>query len=189
MSSLKEQEEIFSQYGVCYSEFYCLEYWDPTHQIVVDVMHNGLEGNAEDHFHHILSLTKESAESKPTPPPAFYHKFTTIKINDPPLPDDMSEKEAKQVGHIHSLLVAPLAGVDDAGAIVDHAMFDSSVTLLRRRLDSKNTRALKFVCSDLKLVPFKPNVPVDQVLGYYKKDWIQCLLEWVSICCTSIYFY
>ena len=189
VSSLKEQEEIFSQYGVRYSEFYRLEYWDPTHQIVVDVMHNGLEGNAEDHFRHVLSLTKESAESKPTPPPVFYHKFTTIKINDPPLPDDMSEKEAKQVGHIHSLLVAPLASVDDAGAIVDHAMFDSSVTLLRRRLDSKNTRALKFVCSNLKLVPFKPNVPVDQVLGYYKKDWIQCLLEWVSIRCTSIYFY
>ena len=188
-SSLKEQEEIFSQYGVRYSEFYCLEYWDPTRQIVVDVMHNGLEGNAEDHFCHILSSMKESAESKPTPPPAFYHKFTTIKINDPPLPNDMSEKEAKQVGHIHSLLVAPLAGVDDAGAIVDHAMFDSSVTLLHRHLDSKNTRALKFVCSNLKLVPFKPNVPVDQVLGYYKKDWIQCLLEWVSIHCTSIYFY
>ena len=152
-------------------------------------MHNGLEGNAEDHFRHILSLTKESAESKPTPPPAFYHKFTTIKINDSPLPDDMSKKEAKQVGHIHSLLVAPLASVDDAGAIVDHGMFDSSATLLRRCLDSKNMRALKFVCSDLKLVPFKPNVPVDQVLGYYKKDWIQCLLEWVSIHCTSIYFY
>ena len=148
--------------GVRYSEFYHLEYWDPTRQIVVDVMHNGLEGNAVDHFRHVLSLTKESAESKPTPPPAFYHKFTTIKINDPPLPYDMSEKEA---------------------------MFDSSVTLLCRRLDSKNTRALKCVCSDLKLVPFKPNVPVDQVLGYYKKDWIQCLLEWVSIRCTSIYFY
>ena len=68
-------------------------------------------------------------------------------------------------------------------------MFDSSVTLLCCHLDSKNTRALKFVCSDLKLVPFKPNVPVDQVLGYYKKDWIQCFLEWVSIRCTSIYFY
>ena len=81
-------------------------------------MHNGLEGNVEDHFCHILSLMKESAESKPTPPPAFYHKFTTIKINDPPLPDDMSEKEAKQVRHIHPLLVAPLAGTDNAGVII-----------------------------------------------------------------------
>ena len=118
MSSLKEQEEIFSQYRVRYSKFYHLEYWDPTCQIVVDVTHNGLEGNVEDHFCHILSLMKESAESKPTPPPAFYNKFTTIKINDPPLPDDMSEKEAKQVRHIHSLLVAPLAGTDNAGVIV-----------------------------------------------------------------------
>ena len=170
-----------------YSEFYHLEYWDPTHQIVVDIMHNGLEGNAEDHFHHILSLTKESAESKPIPPPAFDYKFTRIKVDDPPFPDDMSEKEAKQVGHIHALLVAPLAGVDNAGAIVDHAVFDGSVTLLGCRLDSKNMKALKFVCSDLKLIPFKPKVLMDQAPRYYKKDWIQCLLEWVSINCTCIY--
>ena len=187
VSSLKEQEEIFSQYGVRYSEFYHLEYWDPTHQIVVDIMHNGLEGNAEDHFHHILSLMKESAESKPIPLPAFDHKFTRIKVDDPPFPDDMSENEAKQVGHIHALLIAPLAGADDAGAIVDHAVFDGSITLLGCRLDSKNMKALKFICSNLKLILFKPKVPMDQAPRYYKKDWIQCLLEWVSINCTCIY--
>ena len=99
----------------------------------------------------ILSLMKESAKSKPVPPPAFNHKFTRIKVNDPPFLNDMTEKEAKQVGYIHALLVAPLAGVDDAGAIVNHVVFDGSVTLLGCRLDSKNMKALKFVCGDLKL--------------------------------------
>ena len=94
VSSLKEQEEIFLQYSVRYSEFYHLEYWDPTCQIVVDIMHNGLEGNAEDYFRHILSLTKESAKSKPVPPPAFDHKFTNIKVDDPPFPNDMSDRRA-----------------------------------------------------------------------------------------------
>ena len=169
------------------SEFYHLEYWDPTHQIVVNIMHNGLEGNAEDYFHHILPLTKESAKSKPIPPPAFNHKFIRIKVDDPPFPNDMSEKEAKQVGHIHALLVAPLAGVDVTGAIVDYAVFDGSVTLLGCCLDSKNMKVLKFVCGDLKLILFKPKVPMDQAPRYYKKDWIQCLLEWVSINCTCIY--
>ena len=99
----------------------------------------------------------------------------------------MTEKEAKQVGYIHALLVAPLAGVDDAGAIVDHMVFDGSVTLLGCPLDSKNMKVLKFVCGDLKLILFKPKVLMDQAPRYYKKDWIQCLLEWVSINCTCIY--
>ena len=143
---------------------------DPTHQIVVDIMHNGLEGNVEDHFHHILSLMKESAKSKPIPLPVFNHKSTRIKVDDPPFPDDMSEKEAKQVGHIYALLIAPLAGVDDAGAIVDHMVFDGSVTLLGCHLDSKNMKALKFVCGNPTLIPFKPKVPMDQAPRYYKKD-------------------
>ena len=184
---MKEQEEIFSQYGVHYSEFYHLEYWYPTHQIVVNIMHNGLEGNAEDHFHHILSLMKESAKIKPVPPPAFDHKFTRIKVDDPPFPNDMSEKEAKQVGHICALLIAPLAGVDNTGAIVDHMVFYGSVTLLGCHLDSKNMKVLKFISSDIKLIPLKPKVLMDQAPRYYKKDWIQCLLEWVSISGTCIY--
>ena len=66
-------------------------------------------------------------------------------------------------------------------------LIDSSITLLRCRLDSKNMKALKFICGDLKLILFKPKVLMDQAPRYYKKDWIQCLLEWVSISCTCIY--
>lgn len=178
--SLNEQEEIFTKYGVRYSEFWRLSYWNPTRQIVVDVMHNGLEGNAQDHFRNILSLTMDSARSKLPPPPAFQHEFEKINFESLPFPDNMSEDEAKQVGQIHLLLVAPFAGVDDAGTIVDRALFDSSVTLLRHRLDKKNTKPLKFVCNDLTLAPHKPNVPAGKTPRYFKKDWIGSLLEWVS---------
>ena len=41
-------------------------------------------------------------------------------------------------------------------------LIDSSITLLRCRLDSKNMKALKFICGDLKLIPFKPKVLMDQ---------------------------
>lgn len=183
-SSLKEQDEIFRKYGTRYSEFWRLEYWDPTRQIVVDCMHNTLEGNAQDHFRQILALTKESAESKPEPPPAFDYKFAKIDSKEPPFPDDMTEKEAKQVGQIHLLLTAPLAGVDDTGVIVDHALLDNSITLLDHRLAGKNMKALVFVCSDLKLVPSKPDLRSGTLVSnprYYKKDWIQCLVEWVCI--------
>ena len=142
----------------------------------------------EDYFHHILFLIKGSAEGRPVPSPAFGHKFTKIKVDDPPFPNDMCEKEAKQVGDIHALLVALLAGIDSAGAIVDHAVFDNNITLLQSHLNSKNTKVLKFICNDLKLLPPKPKVPVDQVPRNYKKDWIQCLLEWVSISVLAFTF-
>ena len=129
-------------------------------------MHNGLEGNAEDHFCHILFLMKESAESRPVPLPVFDHKFTKIKVDDPPFPDSMCEKEAKQIGDIHTLLTAPLAGIDSAGTAVDHAVFDNNITLLQSHLNNKNTKVLKFICNDLKLLPSKPKVPVDQVPRY-----------------------
>ena len=58
-----------------------------------------------------------------------------------------------------------------------NVVFDGSVALLGCCLDGKNMKALKFVCSDLKLILFKPKVPMDQAPRYYKKDWIQCLLE------------
>ena len=171
-SSLKEQEEIFSKYGTRYSEFWRLEYWDPTRQIVVDVMHNALEGNAEDHFRYILNLTKESAYSKPPPPPAFTYKFTKIDITEPPFPNGMSDKDVKQVGQIHLLLTAPFAGVDDTGAIVDQTLLDNSIISLGRSLDNKKMITLMFVCSDLKLLPLKKP-------RFYKRDWIECLVEWV----------
>ena len=135
-------------------------------------MHNALEGNAEDHFRYILNLTKESAYSKPPPPPAFTYKFTKIDIMEPPFPNGMSDKDVKQVGQIHLLLTAPFAGVDDTGAIVDQTLLDNSIISLGRSLDNKKMITLMFVCSDLKLLPLKKP-------RFYKRDWIECLVEWV----------
>ena len=121
-------------------------------------MHNALEGNAQDHFHQILALTKESAQSKPASTSAFTYKFTKVNIEESPLPDNLTLKEAKQVKQIHLLLTAPFDGVDDTSAIVDQTLFDDSVTRLHHHLSGKNTKLLKFVCGDIKLLPHKPNI-------------------------------
>ena len=112
-----------------------------------------LEGNAQDHFRQILALTKESAGSKPEPLPAFIYKFVKIILENSPFPDNMTKKEVKQVEQIHLLLMAPLAGEDDAGVIVNQVLLDDSITLLSHCLGGKNMKALKFVCNDLKLLP------------------------------------
>ena len=125
------------------------------YQIVMDCMHHTLEGNVQDHFHQILALTKESAQSKPTPTPVFTYKFA-IYIEESPLPDDMTLREAKQVEQIHLLLTAPFKGVDDTVAIVDQMLFDDSITQLLHHLSGKNTKPLKFICGNIKLVPHNP---------------------------------
>lgn len=96
----------------------------------------------------------------------------------------MMEKEAKQARQIYLLLTVPLAGVDNTGAIVDQAIFDNSITKLNHCLNSKNAKALKFICNDLKLVLFKPRVQLEKPIRNtknFKKDWIQCLMDWVHI--------
>ena len=112
----------------------------------------------------------------------FTYKFTKIDIEESPLPDDMTLREAKQVEQIHSLLTALFNGVDDTGAIVDQTLFDDSITPLCCHLSGKNTKPLKFICGNIKLVPHKPNIQLATLLSntkYFKKDWIECLIEWV----------
>ena len=62
---------------------------------------------AHHHFHVVLGLTSVSAASKPEAQWEFSHQFTTIDLEDGPLPHNMSAKEAKSVASIHMLLMAP----------------------------------------------------------------------------------
>ncbi|KIN94225.1 hypothetical protein M404DRAFT_116852, partial [Pisolithus tinctorius Marx 270] len=47
-------DRIFKEYGVHYSELWCLPYWDPTHQLIIDLMHCILEGLVQHHVHSLL---------------------------------------------------------------------------------------------------------------------------------------
>lgn len=175
-STVKEQDEIFDQYGTRWSEFWRLRYYNPTRQVVVDCMHNKLEGNAQHHFREVLGLTTASAKSNPPPPPAFSHKFTTIDVDDGgPFPDEMTEKEAKQVGQLHRLLMASLENVDQVTDLEDPVLLQSSLTQLSGRLAARNTKPLIFVCRDLKLEPeLPPNIRIR------KNHWVTVLVSWVS---------
>lgn len=176
-SSIKDQEEIFNKYGTRYSELNRLNYWNPTRQVVIDCMHCVLEGNAQDHFRNILDLSLASAESKPATSPAFKHGFLMINPNRVPYPNDMTVKEVKQVEKIHGILTSPLDGVDAAGEIADELVFNESVKTLIKRLNSKNTKALTFVCEDLQLNVGPTHYTVKKIA---KKHWVEALLQWVS---------
>ncbi|KIM61166.1 hypothetical protein SCLCIDRAFT_89391, partial [Scleroderma citrinum Foug A] len=53
-STSAEQETLFREHGVRYSELWCLPYWDPTCQLVIDSMHCILEGLVQYHIHSLL---------------------------------------------------------------------------------------------------------------------------------------
>jgi len=176
-TSVREQEDIFNQYGTRWSELWRLSYWKPTHQLVIDYMHCQLEGNAHNHFRNVLGLTMGSAHTKLETIPAFRHPFEKVDTRVPPLPDNMTEKEGKQVASIHALLTAPIEGVNEDGEVVDQTAFEDSWTDLSAKLLRKNMKPLEFVCRDLNSMPTNPYGGSK----IYKKSFVNQLESWVRI--------
>ena len=101
-STAREQVNLFQQTGVCWSEMWQLPYWDPTHMLVVNLMHCLLEGLAQFQFHKVLKLTSASANAKEIPAQAFSFSFSPPPSAD--IPQDMTDNEVKQIKEIHTLL-------------------------------------------------------------------------------------
>ena len=90
----------------------------------------------------------------------------------------MTVKEAKTINSIHSLLMAPLAGLDNNGHVIDHVEYDASVQILSKQLSNRNSNPLKFVALDVGIVPRdSPRI--------YKNYWVNSLVFWVSSLATS----
>ncbi|KAG2746129.1 hypothetical protein P692DRAFT_20639785, partial [Suillus brevipes Sb2] len=53
-ATTSECERLFKDHGVRYSELWCLPYWDPPRQLVIDPMHCILEGLVQHHTHNLL---------------------------------------------------------------------------------------------------------------------------------------
>jgi hypothetical protein len=151
-----EQEKLFNMYGIRWSEFWRLPYWNPTRQLVVDSMHCILEGLVRHHSVDVLELTTASSLTRAKDIPAFSHSFQV------PGPDcGMPEKEIKQTKRIHALLVLPV---------------DSPIGLdiLIAKLLKLNTGPLKFVCNDLNCVPKMETRTL-------KHHYAKALVTWVRL--------
>ena len=159
----KEQEQLFDQYGLRWSELWCLSYWDPRKQLVVDSVHCLLEHLLEFHLRDLLGLTSTQA-GKSLIVPAFQHPFK-------PWSDDLTLKQGKQVHSIQGLLVKVIEGFDpnDISASVEPHLEG-----LHKKLDKSSIPALEFVCSDLGCSPVKSGSHI------LKREYIANLIEWVS---------
>ena len=174
----QDQENIFRLHRPQYSELWRLEYWSPSCQLSVDVMHCLLENQGPIHFCILLGLTSASAALRNPLNPAFSYNFVKIDVEDN-APNGMMQKEARSVSLIHTLLTSPIK--DDVGPL-DHNNEEDYVNLmdtaeLTRCLMNKNTKPLQFVCEGLGAKPpewFRNSTTMQ------KKNWVAALVEWVS---------
>lgn len=167
-----ERKKIFKTHGVRWSEMWRLPYWDPTQQLVVDSMHNLLEGLIQNHFRFILKLTSNDV-STPEVLPAFAFEFkepeTYVPVDDEDVRmadlNDLDVNEIGQVRQIQGLLTASFAngGWENLG----------------RRLSKCYFKSLKFVCDDLQLkpAPLKTNGGKDR--RPTRLQYVELLLRWV----------
>jgi hypothetical protein len=158
-----DQDQITSQYGIRWSEFWRLPYWNPSRQLVVDAMHCVLEGVSQLHAREALQLTKASAAAVPEVVQAFDHPFTKASVGQ-----ELPAKIVKQIEQIHVLLVAPSVSTDDDG-------YAKYLLNLREKLMKKVLPALVFVGEDLRIDA------IGRSGKTRKLDWAKALVDWVSV--------
>ncbi|KAG2064014.1 hypothetical protein BDR04DRAFT_1036466 [Suillus decipiens] len=151
-----EHERLFKAHGMHYSELWCLLYWDPSQQLVIDPMHCILEGLVQHHTQNLPGLTSESITST-SPSPAFACDFGEV-------PGTMTAKELTQISVIRTLLISHIGSGNDQQV---EECFDK----LKSALSHKNSGPLKFACSSLHCMPQK----VGRTL---KIDYIKALVNW-----------
>jgi len=160
--TLKDQKQIFETVGVRWSEFWRLPYWNPSRQVVVDVMHCILEGLTHHYFREAMGL-KESSSSMPVSRCAFTYNFKM------PHPADtthgLRREEVDEVYLIHSVLQKPIQNTD------------ANWVGLVAKVAAKHTKSIQFVCNDLKL----SCEPENSRSRMTRKQLAGLLVGWVSV--------
>ncbi|KAF8576081.1 hypothetical protein K439DRAFT_1368184, partial [Ramaria rubella] len=158
----KDQEMLFKEHGICWSELWRLPYWDPTQQLVVDSMHCILERVVQGHVRDALELSTKAAKVRLTLEPAFMHTFIKLGSHDT-TEIDMMPKEIKQVKKLQVLLLDPIYGSN-------RETQEQGLDMLRENLLKHNLGPLKFVCQDLGCT-----FPMKQL---YKADYAKVMIQW-----------
>ena len=137
--TMQEQNRIFKQHGVQWSEFWRLPYWDPTRMLVADPMHTLLEGLIHYHCRRVLLLDEEQLKQwSSIIPVAFYHDW--IDYTEEEYGNDFPMEDSSDVDKIHDLLQRPLEGPES----INHKT-------LTRKLANRRAMSLRFVRHTLRL--------------------------------------
>lgn len=76
-----EQEKLFKDHDVCWSELWRLPYWDPTQMLVIDSMHCILESLVHYHCLHVLEININKASKARKMVPAFDYPWIKYSLD------------------------------------------------------------------------------------------------------------
>ena len=135
----QEQNRIFKQHGVRWSEFWRLPYWDPTRMLIADPMHTLLEGLVHYHCRRVLLLDEEQLKQRSSIIPVAFH-YDWIEYTREEYGGDFPMEDSSEVDKIHELLQRPLEGPES----IDRKT-------LTRKLANRLAIPLRFVRHTLEL--------------------------------------
>jgi hypothetical protein len=171
----KERDYIFKTYGTRWSPLWLLPYWEPSKQLVVDPMHNLLEGAVHNHFRKVLKLTHSDAKESVNHgkvAPSFAHGLTiperSIGQTIHPMTSSLREK-------IFLCLSAMAESCNDPLFRCDMVPLEC-VQSLERKLSTATKAALRFVaeyCVDHDLLQVESKTK--------KQELVAILVSWVML--------
>ena len=162
-----ERDRIYDEYGVCWSEFWRLDYWDPTRMLVIDAMHCVLEGIVHYHCRKVLRLDAKVAKKKRGDTPvAFEEEWLEYDADEVPVDFLLKrpDKEEAQVFKIQSKLCEALVPDGSTEPGINEAQMHKSLL-------NNNLPPLRFVAYSLGL---------DLSGEKTKADVVMRLMAWVS---------
>ncbi|KAJ3998901.1 hypothetical protein F5050DRAFT_1566201, partial [Lentinula boryana] len=139
--TVKERKNIFNKYGVRWTSFSLLDYWDPTRQLVIDSMHCILEGLVQYQCRHVLRLDASTRQSSSTGfKYAFDWQWPLYDADTAPIHIEMNPKHIPQVAKVQDVLCWAIEGEQSV-----------SLDYMWSRLGGQVLSALQFVAWSLEL--------------------------------------
>ncbi|KAE9385592.1 hypothetical protein BT96DRAFT_791764, partial [Gymnopus androsaceus JB14] len=139
--TVKERKNLFNKYGVRWTSFWLLDYWDPTRQLVINSMHCILEGLVQYQCRQVLRLdaSKRQVNSDGIKY-AFDWQWSPYEAELAPVHIEMNSKHIPQVAKVQDTLCWAIEG--------DRS---SSLDQMWTCLEGQVLSALQFVAWSLEL--------------------------------------
>ncbi|KAE9387298.1 hypothetical protein BT96DRAFT_837848 [Gymnopus androsaceus JB14] len=141
-TTLAERRQIFDTYGMQWSLFWLLEYWDPTRMLVINAMHCILEGIVHYHCRHVLCLDSSA--------PKVSSNCLKVMFDWPWIP--YSPEAAGPSSLLHKKHIAAVVKIQETLCISLSGKNSLSLEKMWMRLNNQSTKGpLNFVVHSLGL--------------------------------------
>jgi len=157
----KERKETITTTGIRWSELYRLPYFDPSHMVIVDCMHNLFLGLVQEHFE-ILGIRMDNKKGKKT-------AALSITISTEAM-SGLNKNERESMNKLIETLESPMNKELES---------QDGYDMYFKRLEKLHKQSLKLVFESFKL-KVNPTYTHISKKDLNKPDFVHSILTWVS---------